>query len=215
MTIRNHILHISGIAMLAAIPALSTVSCSHGDKRAAESAAVESIAADSVTPEDAYMAAITSLGIDQVSVGKAIEDLAPSVVNLYDTIVVEDNYENTLYRFMLGGSERFDGYSFGDGTLDVVCAADRSICAVTPAGQLTLGMPFAEVLALDDVEPEFQSLDGTGMWCWIWEGLYFQPSQARLPQQLSARLYNPAVAPGADDFDENVVIEYIGTGMPY
>ena len=76
-------------------------------------------------------------------------------------------------------------------------------------------MPFSRLLKLKDATAEYQALDDNGMWSWRWQGLYFLPSQQNLPQRLSSKLYNQATTPDAADFDDNVVIDYIGTGLPY
>ena len=145
------------------------VACSGGNKEKADSATVETDPLEMPDEDAPEVAVITDRGIAPLKIGMAITDIRPSVENLYDTIRVEDGYDSTVYHFIREGETRFDGYEFGDGTLAVLAAADDSVVADTPGGQLSLGMPFSEVLALKGVSVSFQSLDGNGLWCWTWQ----------------------------------------------
>ena len=177
-------------------------SCSGGNKKVVESAQV---IADSIPAEpsaDLLEIPITNLGIEEVKCGMRVNSLTPSMANLYDSIAIEQDLDHTTYQFMLDGRPRFTGY-------------ESSVYSVTPDGHLTLGMPFSRLLKLKDATAEYQALDDNGMWSWRWQGLYFLPSQQNLPQRLSSKLYNQATTPDAADFDDNVVIDYIGTGLPY
>lgn len=195
--------------------ALLMCACSDKSSKTADSATVEADTVATLPESDGTVAIITNQGVGPVKCKTLVAEVRPSVENLYDTIIPEEEYEYTSYKFMLNGHERFCGYDFGDGIISVVSASDASVVASTPDGELAIGMPFTKVLSLKGVTPEFQSLDGEGMWCWIWQGLYFQPSQSQLPQRLSSKLYSAGSTPTVDDFDDNVTIEYIGTGMPY
>ena len=190
-------------------------SCGVGNKKVVESAQV---IADSIPAEpsaDLLEIPITNLGIEEVKCGMRVNSLTPSMANLYDSIAIEQDLDHTTYQFMLDGRPRFTGYEFGDGLIDALAAADSSVYVDTPDGHLTLGMPFSRLLKLKDATAEYQALDDNGMWSWRWQGLYFLPSQQNLPQRLSSKLYNQATTPDAADFDDNVVIDYIGTGLPY
>lgn len=211
---KKQLTHILVSAMVILLPAIMT-GCSSGKDKNVDSATVEEDTLPALPEEDASRAVITNLGIGPVKCRQLVSSVQPSVVNLYDSIAIERGYEATIYHFMRDGRTRFDGYEFGDGQISVVSVADNSVVAETPQGEISLGVPFSRVLALKGVEPQFQALDGEGMWCWIWQGLYFQPSQQNLPQRLSSRLYNAGTTPSASDFDENVTVDYIGTGMPY
>lgn len=189
--------------------------CGSGNKVETESATVEEGTMDVVPVTDDNQAVITDQGVYPIKTGVNIVDLQPSVENLYDQIKSEDAYDYTVYKFMLDGKERFAGYSFGDGSLSVLSVTSSDIVVETPAGLISLGVPFSRVLELEGVNPEFQALDGNGMWCWIWQGLYFQPSQNKLPQRLSSKLYDAGTTPVLSDFDDDVTVAYIGTGMPF
>lgn len=194
---------------------LTMVGCHSGGSKLVESASVTDTAQQVLPDTDRTAAIITNMGVSSIKRGTLVIDIEPEVENLYDTIVVENDYDKTCYRFMSDGGERFVGYEFGDGVISVLSVSDETVVADTPQGKIGLGMPFKRVLDLKGVLPEFQSLDGNGMWSWTWQGLYFLPSQGNLPQRLSSKLYSAGTIPDASDFDDSVTVDYIGTGMPY
>ena len=165
--------------------------------------------------EDEDILLLSSDGIGPVSCPIPIGDLQSYIEGVYDEIMVEEGSDIDIYRFIYSGRERFRGYNFGEESLQMLCASDASVNVQTDDGYISIGTPFSEVLKLEGVEPEFESLDGIGIWGWKWKGLYFLPSQRILPEGLATGLYNGDKVPQAADFNDDVVIEYIGTGLPF
>ncbi len=172
---------------------------------------------DTVTDnaEDEKILLLSSDGIGPVSCPIAIGDLQSYIDGVYDEVMVEEGSDSDIYRFIYAGRERFRGYNFGEESLQMLCASDESVKVQTDEGYISIGTPFSEVLKLEGVQPEFESLDGIGIWGWKWRGLYFLPSQRILPEGLATGLYNGDKVPQASDFNDEVVIEYIGTGLPF
>lgn len=188
-----------------------------GERRTSDTDTVSAVSQQSDTsesePQDIVM---TGEGISPVTVGMQISLIPEDSAGIYDSVVSEEGYESNSYVFISEGKPMFTAYEFTPGTIDVVSADSPRIVVAAPDGkQLRLGGEFADVLSLPGVEAEWESADGEGMWCWRWEGLWFQPDQSHLPDGLSRALYNDAKAPGAEMMTPEVKIGYIGTGLPW
>lgn len=204
------------ISLMSAIAVCSVMSSCGGNTR--QSVSDTAAIGDTVTvnTEDSEEPLILSSdGIGPVSCPMQIAELQSFMEGVYDEVMVEEGSDSDIYRFIYNGQERFRGYNFGEDSLQMLCASDESVKVDTGDGFLSIGSPFGEVLKLDGVEAEFESLDGIGIWGWKWRGLYFLPSQRILPETLAAKLYNGDEAPQSSDFSDDVVIEYIGTGLPF
>lgn len=159
---------------------------------------------------------MSPLGIGPIKVGMRISEIKPKMENLYDTIVRQGGYDSNSYYFYLDGNQRFTVYEFESGIVNVVSADNRSVVVDDGnGGELRIGDSFRKVLNLKDVNAVWQAADGEGMWCWNWQGIWFVPDQEALPDVLAHKLYNQTSAPRPSDFPEDILIGYIGTGLPW
>lgn len=207
---------LTGLFLLFVI--LMTGGCSKkGGENSSDTDTVRSVndqsEASALEPQDIVL---TSEGISPVTIGMQISLIPADSAGIYDSVISEEGYESNSYLFMSDGQPMFTAYEFTPGTIDVVSADSPRIVVMSPDGKaLRLGGELADVLSLPGVEAEWESADGEGMWCWRWEGLWFQPDQSHLPEDLSRALYNDAKAPGVEMMTPEVKIGYIGTGLPW
>lgn len=195
---------------------IGAAACSSGSVHHSDSAVIDT---DSNVPEETIeeetYVVMTDRGVGSIKCNMLVSDMQPSVRQLYDSIIVDRSYTYTVYKFIYEGQDRFRGYDFGNGAISMIEAADPGVIVETPNGDISLDMPFTNVLRLPGVTAQYQNFDDEGIWSWVWQGLYFLPSQQNLPHSLSAKLYTNGTPPTIADFDDNVTIEYIGTGLPY
>lgn len=204
-----------GAAMIA-IGLLSMASCSGKDQKTAETIRVEPSQQTELPKKAVSDAQLTPLGVDPIRTGMRISEIQPKIENLYDSIARQSGYESNCYYFYLNGNHRFTVYEFDSGIVNVVSVDNRSIVVNGNGGkELRLGDSFKKVLSLKDVNAVWQAGDGDGMWCWNWQGIWFYPDQENLPDVLAHKLYNQTSAPQASDFNEDIEIGYMGTGLPW
>lgn len=159
---------------------------------------------------------ITADGIGPVKIGMLTDQIPPEHDGIYDSIHSEEGYESNTYLFLDGETPLFTAYEFTKGTLDVISAESPRVVVVGPDDiRLHLGDEFSGVLALPGVEAQWENADGEGMWCWTWQGLWFQPDQSHLSEQLSRELYSDVAPPAKSSFTPDAKIGYIGTGLPW
>ena len=204
------------LTALAVIVMLLLSGCSGRKHKETDTIKIEPDPTPELPVEDMMDAQINSRGIGPIKRGMRIVEIQPSVENLYDTIVTEKGYASNSYSFFLDGQQRFTVYEFESGVANVIAVDDESVVVSAPGGKmLRLGDPFSKVLSLNGVRPVWESADEEGMWCWTWQGLWFQPDLQNLSDALVHKLYNQNAAPLASDFDESIGIGYIGTGLPW
>lgn len=209
----------SGLVIWLIITLLIMPACSGRSGEGKESVTVDTEEIVSAEEEEEEMCPLylNARGFDNIKIGMRIAEIPPQSTCLYDSIVLERGYDSKSYSFLFKGQRRFTVYEFESGVVDVISADDESVSVQTPDGEaLTLGMPFSKVLALKGVNPVWQSADdGEGMWCWTWRGIWFQPDQQNLNDELAHTLYSPANNPTRSQFTDDIVIGYIGTGLPW
>lgn len=191
--------------------------CSCGGSRTApsDSDTVVSVGAASVETPVRHVAYLTASGVGNVAVGSDIYALAPAEAGLYDSKDLDASPDAVTVTFSDGEGEQFVAYDFGEGNVDVINVTGPGIAVKAPRGDINLGSPFGEVLALPGVQPEWAGFDNGGMWYWTWEGLWFAPAQEGLPAALASRLYHYGQAPTESDFNGAVTVGFIGTGLPF
>lgn len=191
-------------------------SCGDSKPKQTDTIRIESQPEVALPAEDVKEAQITGRGIGPIKVGMRIIEIKPEVENLYDEIETERGYESNTYHFKLKGKKRFTVYEFESGTANVVSVDDSSIVVTDPASEpVRLGDSFLKVLNLSGVKPQWEAIDGDGMWVWEWQGIWFQPDQSKLTDALVHKLYNQNASPTKADFTEDIKVEYIGTGLPW
>ncbi|MDE6271851.1 MAG: hypothetical protein K2M31_02450 [Muribaculaceae bacterium] len=204
-----------GAAMLAA-GLIALASCSGKSQKSAETIRVEPSQQTELPKKAVSDAQLTPLGVDPIRTGMRISEIQPKIENLYDSISRQGGYESNCYYFYLNGNQRFTVYEFDSGIVNVVSVDNRSIVVNGSGGkELRLGDSFKKVLSLKDVNAVWQAGDGDGMWCWNWQGIWFYPDQENLPDVLAHKLYNQTSAPQASDFNDDIEIGYMGTGLPW
>ena len=200
-----------------ALGALALTGCHGGGKTA--SADTDTVmpanpADDSVA--ELPVAYLTKDSIGPVKIGMSINIVPMEAEGLYDKKLNGATQDAVTLDFSLGGHPRFVAYDFGEGVIDVINLIGADVKVKTLKGDIGIGDPMAIVLDLPGVQAEWSGYDGSGMWYWTWEGLWFAPAQENLSQGLSQRLYHSVQAPTIKDFEnENVAIGFIGTGLPF
>lgn len=192
--------------------------CSSGEREIIRKDTV-TIAPDPTPPMPEHAisdVAISPRGVGPIRTGMRISEIKPSVENLYDTIVRESGYDSNSYYFILDGETRFSVYEFESGIVNVVAADNPTVVVNGPDGcRLRIGDSFNRIVEIKDSNAVWQSVDGDGMWCWNWQGLWFVPEQDKLDDRLAHKLYNQTCSPQRSDFPDDVKIGYIGTGLPW
>lgn len=194
---------------------LFAASCGVSDKTEAadsDSTAIPDMVEAVVASNATY---IDKDSIGAVYIGMPMSELADSVAGLYTSKEYGATPDAATVTFSNPDGEQFVAYDFGEGKIDVLNVTGADIKVMAPEGEFGLGDPFTKVLQLPGVAAEWSGYDGSGMWYWTWEGLWFAPSQERLTPELSRLLYNPETEPAASDFPEGDTVGFIGTGLPF
>ena len=202
---------------------MATISCGRGGSSSSDSVSSDSLAesgtevtasrillcSDSIWPE----------GGRGVAVGLPLAQLPDEIEGLYNDKEESDSETGRQIHFKLAEEYIFTVLDFGEQRVDLIMAnTDKVEVAPSegfPAERLSLSSPFLSVLSLPGAEPEWVDYEDTGMWYWRWNNLWFAPDQSHLSKALSQHLYNEETLPSRDDFDEEVVIGYIATGIPF
>lgn len=196
-------------------------SCSgSADKSTADSDSVPSDTldtSDKMILTDIYLCAdsIYSVNGGSVKIGTPVTKLPQSIEGLYDNIESDESESTIDIHFKLGEEYIFTALDFGQGNVDLIMANTARVRVAVPDGEVSLSSPFKEILSIPGMTPEWCDYDDSGLWYWTWHGLWFLPDQSHLTSTLSSKLYNEESMPVASDFDETIVIGYIGTGVPF
>ncbi len=171
------------------------------------------VAEEVVAPKDTFFLTKDNLG--PVRIGMSVNNIPDSVAGLYGKKEVGASEDAVTVTFLDGDAESFIAYDFGESQVDVINLINRAVKVDAPRGAFGLGDKFAKVLELPGVRAEWSAYDGNGSWYWVWEGLWFAPSQETLTETLSRRLYHSGSAPTVADFSDEVTVGFIGTGLPF
>lgn len=163
----------------------------------------------------ATIAYITKDSIGHIFIGMPMHEVPDSIPGLYSHKENGASEDAVTVTFMDGEKEKFIAYDFGEGNIDVINVIGSNVKVKGTQSEFGLGDKFGNVLSLPGVETEWSGYDGAGSWYWVWEGLWFAPSQETLNETLSTRLYDYDSAPTPEDFTEDVTIGFIGTGLPF
>ena len=158
---------------------------------------------------------LDTTGIASIKIDMPVQSLPDSVEGLYNKITKISIPDAVTYEFSDDEGLRFIGYDFGDSRIDLISLDTPDIKVKTSDGEIALGDNFSSVFSLPGLETEWIDYDDGGVWFWRWQGLWFAPTQHKLTQSLSQKLYNSDKAPVASDFNDEVKIGYIGTGIPF
>lgn len=158
---------------------------------------------------------LTKDSIGSIWIGQSVNEIPDSVPGLYTEKENGASPDAVTIVFKGPEGERFIAYDFGEGKIDVLNLIDTSVKVKAPRGEFGIGDSFTKVLELPGVTEEWSEYDNSGTWYWRWEGLWFAPSQETISEHLSRRLYHSGQAPTRADFDEDVTIGFIGTGLPF
>ena len=203
--------------LLSAISAALLAACSGNSKTSdGDSDSLSSPSweiADSVAPRQ--IAYLTKDSIGQIKIGQSVNEIPDSLPGLYSKKINGASEDAVTITFADSEGEKFIAYDFGEGVIDVINVIGSDVKVTAPRGEFGLGDKFAKVLELPGVTTEWSGYDGNGSWYWVWEGLWFAPSQETLTETLSRRLYNYDSAPTPADFSDDVTVGFIGTGLPF
>ena len=206
------------LLIIPAVSALVITGCGGGNKNM--TADSDSIYPDmtSETVETVVPVAssyITKDSIGHIFIGMTCHEVPDSVAGLYNHKENGASEDAVTITFSNPDGEQFISYDFGEGNIDVLNVIGRDIKVKAPDGDFGLGDKFTRVLDLPDVKTEWSGYDGGGSWYWVWDGLWFAPSQETLTDSISRRLYNYDTAPIRSDFTDDITIGFIGTGLPF
>lgn len=200
-----------------ALEAILLASCSgRGNNETYDSDSIEEAVTEDITANDSqphYL--LTKDSVGGIWIGQPVNEIPDSIPGLYSGKENGASPDAVTIVFKGKDGERFIAYDFGEGKIDVINLIDASVKVKAPRGEFGIGDKFSNVLQLPGVEEEWSGYDNTGTWYWKWEGLWFAPSQETISDHLSRRLYQSVQAPTPVDFDENVTIGFIGTGLPF
>ena len=206
------------LLIIPAVSALVVTGCGGGNKNmTADSDSIYSdMTAETVsTVATVASSYITKDSIGHIFIGMPFHEVPDSVAGLYNHKENGASEDAVTITFSNPDGEQFISYDFGEGNIDVLNVIGRDIKVKAPDGDFGLGDKFTKVLELPDVKTEWSGYDGGGSWYWVWEGLWFAPSQETLTDSISRRLYNYDTAPTPADFTDDVTVGFIGTGLPF
>ncbi|MDE6095586.1 MAG: hypothetical protein K2G52_05295 [Muribaculaceae bacterium] len=201
---------------LYALASIVMVSCSgNGNKAAADSDSITDSPENTEEIRETSNYLLTKEGVGSIWIGQSINDVPDSIAGLYTYKEMGASPDAVTIEFKGSQGGHFVAYDFGEGKIDVINLIDSSVKVDAPGGEFGIGDKFKNVLQLPGVEEEWSGYDNVGTWYWKWNGLWFAPSQESISESLSRRLYQSEQAPTSVDFDDNVTIGFIGTGLPY
>lgn len=158
---------------------------------------------------------LTPDSIGPVRVGEKIDKLPQAIPDLYDVVLPTETPDAMAYTYLLADVPQFTIYDFMEGKVDVIVLEGNARCVKTPDGELRVGDDFSKVLALPGVKSEWAGMDDTGVWYWIWNGIYFGVDETNIGEALATALSSSRQAPRAGLFTPDVKIGYIATGLPF
>lgn len=209
------------IQAIAAGTLLLAAGCSGtSEKRTSDSDTTAGFSAEVPEPESQVWY-LTPDSLGPVHVGMKTAEMPENWPGLYTEIQKERAYGTDAYNFLLDEDVDHDAcypftvIDFGMGNVDIIMLNDSLVKVATPNGDISVNTPFSEVLALEGITPEWEEADGNGAWFWKWNGLWFQPAQEEMDQQLSSRLYDPNRRPVGLSFPPEIKTSLIATGLPF
>lgn len=197
----------------------AVVSCGRSSEKHADTDSVDYDTIPAEAPDTVADYTLTPSGVGPVAMGEKAGEWPESIEGLYDYVESDTGNGVDQYNFYSDQNVAFTVLDFGEGKVDLVILGDSGLGASPNEDgekvSLRVGSPFADVLALPGVEAVWEELDEEGMWYWRAGGLWFAPAQDRLPHALADALYDGRHAPDPALFTDDVVIGYIGTGLPF
>ena len=158
---------------------------------------------------------LTADGIDDIKIGMSVNDIPKFIETLYSRIEPGSISDAMTIAFYEEDKETFIAYDFGEAAIDVITLSGDAVKVKSPDGDLSIGTSFMKVVNLPDVYAEWVDNEGIGTWYWRWNDLWFGVAPETINEKLSKTLYGQNTVPEADDFNENVKIGFIGTGLPF
>lgn len=208
---------ISSLAIMSCL----IVACSSAEKRDIDTDTVkpQELSADTVA-EVRKVYVLSSEGVGPIEVGEKTGSWPEEVDELYNHVEASPGDEADQYEFYLDDNPMVTVLDFGSGSADLVVLSSPDVKVAMPGPdgeniEIGLGDSFRHLLSSPEVKAEWQQLDDEGMWYWHGKGLWFAPAQDRLPKELADKLYNPDTPPRSSDFPDDVVVDYIATGLPF
>ena len=197
---------------------LMAASCGSGNSKQADtdSAFIDSAEMKEETILDTEAAlTLTADSIGCIHVGMPIDRIPQTVDGFYASTILDSTPDAQTVSFNdANGEPIFTAYDFMEGKVDVIALNNAKYGVATPEGELSIGYDFSKVLALPGVKSEWQGLDDNGTWWWTWQGIWFGPDEAGMPEKLAVKMCDSKRPPLASDF-AGIKIGYIGTGTPY
>lgn len=198
--------------------AMLLYACGSGKKADSDSVVADSVVAESPEVDSVPTFFLTPDGIGPVRIGMSVDSLPEIVAGLYDHVTEGEDEIGMARLFYNHSGVSFTALDFMEGKVDLIYLDNAYVKVATPEGDLALGDEFNRVLALPDAEAIWQDYDeasGIGMWYWNAGEIWYAVDQSTLTDALKRKLYDSSLRPVKADFDENVRIGYIGTGLPF
>lgn len=198
---------------------LALGACGGGKKGKAGRPAADSLTAtEEINAATAAADSVFSLTVDSIGpvrVGEPISSLPVTVEGLYDNVLLTETPDAVAYTFLLRDIPQFTVFDFLDGKVDLIALEGDSRGVATPVGELKIGAPFTELLALDGVTAEWEAIDDSGIWYWRYRGLFFGIEETNISDSLADAISDNHNPPSAALFTPDVKIGYIATGLPF
>lgn len=153
--------------------------------------------------------------IGPIALQTKTDSLPQEMQGVYTSIEKDEGGDATQYNFYRDEEVLFTALDFGQGKAELIVAGSPEVKVMVEGEEVNIGTPFAKLLSLKGVKPEWAQMDDMGTWYWQYRGLWFAPDQMHLPEKLVNKLYNPDTCPTAADFPDTVTIGYIATGLPF
>ena len=158
---------------------------------------------------------LTSEGVGEISIGRSVNHLPASIKGLYTDWEHGSSTDALTITFIDNDGPSFIAYDFGEAQIDVIDIIGKNIYVKTPNGNLKLGDSFNKVTTLPGVQREWVNTDNSGIWFWVWDDLWFGPSQDLLTEEVARNLYNHDATFDNIRFPDKIKIGFIGTGIPF
>lgn len=214
-SIRHKILSLTAIALSVIV----LTACGKGGKKnSPDSVADSSSVAEEQIIDSVATFYLTPDGIGPIRIGMPVDSIPEMVAALYDHVTEGADEIGMARLFYNHSGVSFTALDFMEGKVDLIYLDNAYVKVATPEGDLTLGDEFSRVLLLPDCEAIWQDYDeasGIGMWYWNAGEIWYAVDQSTLTDSLKKKLYDSSLKPTKSDFDENVRIGYIGTGLPF
>lgn len=202
--------------ILVTLPTIALLAACGGEQRRGTDTAAADTLTDTVAsaPQPATLL-LSKDSIGPIALFTPTESLPQEMEGVYTSIEKDEGGDATQYNFYRDEEVLFTALDFGAGKTDLIVAGSPDVKVMVEGEEINIGTPFAHLLSLKGVTPEWAQMDDMGTWYWQYRGLWFAPDQMHLPEALVRKLYDSRTCPTSQDFPDTVTVGYIATGLPF